>query len=237
MKNKKWKAFHKMVEKCYENMIGVEKDSSCWAKGFELLKEVILEERQTNPNFTRELEMVDDETDYAYDIQGWLEDCLDEIDMREDYKTLLKMCNDLLELFSWPEYTGSDIRFRKSIVLRQLGQTSESVDFCRKWIEKEPENIVAATATVYALISIKEFAEAEKLVDQFIIDKADCSDENDMMFIAASKLYEAEGKKKEKRQVDRALEEYDKSLEEYFLNPDFDEDDFDFWDEDDLPFN
>ena len=52
---------------------------------------------------------------------------LDEIDMREDYETLLHMCNDLLELFGWPEYTGSDIKFRKATVLRQLGRGKESV--------------------------------------------------------------------------------------------------------------
>lgn len=89
-----------------------------------------------------ELEMIDDATDYAFDIQGWLEDCLDEIDMREEYETLLKMCNDLLELFGWPEYTGSDIRFRKATVLRELGRTKESVEFCKKWMQKEPGNVV-----------------------------------------------------------------------------------------------
>ena len=48
-------------------------------------------------------------------------------------------------------------------------------------------------------LKTKEFDAAEKLVDQFIFDKTDCLDENDIMFTAASKLYEAEGKKKEKK--------------------------------------
>ena len=51
-----------------------------------------------------------------------MEDCLDEIDMREEYETLLTMCNDLLELFGWPEYSDSDIKFRKATVLRELGK-------------------------------------------------------------------------------------------------------------------
>ena len=230
MLNKKWKRFDKLTGKCYLNMIGAEKDSNCWVQAFELMKEIILEERESNPQFVSELMMIDDATDYAFDIQGWLEDCLDEIDMREDYETLLKMCNDLLELFEWTEYTGSDIKFRKSNVLCELGRAKEAVKFCKEWMKKEPENIVAATAGVYAYIDVKEYDEAEKLVDRFIFNKSECLEENDIMFIAASKLYETMGRKKEKREIDKAIKKYDEYMEEYFLDPDFDE-------EDDLPFN
>lgn len=211
-------------------MIGSEKDSSCWLKAFELMKEIILEERKNNPGFAPELEMLDDATDYAFDIQGWLEDCLDEIDMREEYETLLKMCNDLIELFGWPEYSGSDIKFRKAAVLLELGKTKEVIEFCEKWMRQEPENVVAATAGVYAYVDTKEYDKAEALVDRFIIDKSKCFEENEIMFIAASKLYGAMGKEGEKEEIDKAIEKYDEYVEEYFLNPDFDEDE-------ELPFD
>ena len=160
MQNKKWKQFDKLTGKCYLNMIGAEKDGNCWSQAFEIMKEIILEERKVTPGFASELEMIDEATDYAFDIQGWLEDCLDEIDMRKEYETLLKMCDDLLELFGWPEHTGSDIKFRKST---------------------EPENIVAATAGVYAFIDMKDYDVAEKLVDKFIFDKSECVEENDFI--------------------------------------------------------
>ncbi len=231
MQNKKWKKFNELTGKCYSNMIGAEKDGSCWVKAFELLKEIVYEERQKNPNFVSQLEMIDEVTDYEYDIQGWLEDCLDELDMRAEYETLLKISDDLLKMFSWPEYTSSDIKFRKSSVLGSLGRNEEAVKYCESWIKQEPENIVAATAGVYAYIRIKEYNAAEALVEQFILDKSECSDENDIMFTAASKLYEATGNKKEKKIIDKAIQEYDKHLEEYFEN--FDPDDEDF----ELPFN
>ena len=213
-------------------MIGAEKDASCWTQAFERLKEIILEERKANPEFAPELEQIDDATDFALDIQSWLEDCLDEIDMREDYETLLMMCDDLLDLFSWPEYTDSDINFRKAIVLQNLNRTAEAVTFCEQWLDKEPVNIVAATAKVYALLSAKKYNEAGKLVDRFIPDKSECDDDNEIMFAAASKLYEFTGNKKAKKEVDTATNKYDKMLEEYFSDPDYD-----FDDEDDLPFN
>ena len=141
MKNKKWKQFEKLTEQCYMNMIGADKDGICWEKAFELLMEIVREERQKEPNWCQGVYMLDENTDYQYDISEWLEDCLDEIDMREEYEVLLCMCDTLLSLFSWPDYTGSDLKFRKSSVLAALGRNKEAVSFCCKWFEKEPENM------------------------------------------------------------------------------------------------
>jgi len=235
MKNKKWDKFGKLTEKCYCNMIGAEKDGSCWEQAFELLMEIVREEREQNPNYAPEIELLDDATDYEYDIQGWLEDCLDEVDMRGNHKALLIMCDKLLDMFGWPEYTGSDIKFRKTAAMAQLGQKKESADFCKKWIQNEPENIIAACAGVYAFIEVKTFEEAEKLVERFIPDKSRCSEENDMMFVAASTLYQVTGRKKEKKVVDKAMKEYEEYLKEYFEYPEFDEDEEEFFDGE-LPF-
>ena len=235
MQNKKWKQFGKLTEMCYNNMIGVEKDGNCWVRAFELLMEIVREERKTNPNYASELEMLEEVTDCEYDIQGWLEDCLDELDMREEHRTLLKMCDDLLDMFGWPEYTGSDIKMRKATVMAALGQKEESAEFCKKWLQKEPENIVAAAAGVYAFIEVKAFEEAEKLVERFILDKSKCTDENDIMFTAASILYQVTGKKKEKRVIDKAIKEYEKYLEDYYESFEFEDEDEEFFDGE-LPF-
>lgn len=233
MQNKKWNKFDKLTGKCYSNMIGAEMDGSCWQQAFELLKEIVHEERTENPSFAPKLEMIDDATDYEYDIQGWLEDCLDEIDMREEYALLLKMCDDLLTMFTWPEYTGSDIKFRKASVLGELDRKIEAAEFCKEWVQEEPENIVAATASVYAMMRIKEFVAAEELIERFIPDKTECMEENDIMFTAASILYEVTGNKTEKRKVDKALRGYEKYLKECFMSDDFDDDELeDEW----LPF-
>lgn len=236
MASNHWKRFSKLTDKCYMNLCGALKDASCWMQAYELLKEIVVEERKVKPDFASTLEMLDDVTDFQYDIQGWLEDCLDEVDMRGDNLSLLKMCDELLELFTWPEYSGSDIKFMKFSAMGKLGKTKEAVDFCEKWMKKEPENILAATAGVYAYIDIKEYDKATKLVDLFIFDKSECFEENDIMFTAASKLYGAMGKKKEKKQIDKAIQEYEEALEDYFMGMDFEDDMDDEWDGE-LPFN
>lgn len=233
MQKQRWKKFSKLTSKCYSNMIGANGDSACWTQAFELLKEIALEEKKENPHL--QLETLDDITDYAYDIQGWLEDCMDEIDMSGNSEILLDMCNDLLDIFEWPEYTDSDIKFRKCSVLGALRRKEEAEVFCKEWLEKEPKNIVAATAGVYTFMDMKKFDTAEELVDRFINDKSECTEENDIMFTATSKLYQVMGKRKEKKQIDKALRAYEKYLEKYFMGMDDEDEEMDFWDED-LPF-
>ena len=50
------------------DMIGSDKDGICWEKAFELLMEIVREERQKEPNCFQEVYMLDEATDYKYDI-------------------------------------------------------------------------------------------------------------------------------------------------------------------------
>lgn len=234
--NRKWKKFQTLTGKCYEDMIHRQTDGRCWQEAFELLTEIVREERKINPRFAPELEQLDDVTDWQFDIEGWLEDCLDEIDMREEYEVLLNMCEELLKLFGWPEYTGSDLKFRKASALMSLGKAREAAVFCDKWIAKEPENIIAATAGVYTYLKTGEVEKAEKLIEAFIPDGVPCGEENDVMFTAASRFYQQTGNRKKYKKMEKALEEYDQYLEDYFLNCE-DMDGDDLWDDSDLPFN
>lgn len=233
MRNKKWKTFDKLLNKCHSHVIGEEKDGNCWKQAFDLLLEIVHEERKENPAFAPELEMLEEAADYEYDIQGWLETCLDEMDREEEQETLLNMCERLLCCFGWPEYTGSDLKFRKVAALRKLGQTKKAAAYCKEWVRKEPENIVAAAVCIYALIETKEFAAAEELAGRFIFNSAPCSGENEIVFAAASKLYEAEGKREEKEWIDKAICDYEKFLKDYQETGVLDED---FWGEE-LPFD
>ena len=119
----------------------------------------------------------------------------------------------------------------------------ESVQYCREWISDEPENIYAAAAGVYALMKTEEFEEAEQLIRKFIGDGDECTEENDVMFTAASKFYEITGNKKARKKMEQVLNAYGEYLEEMFDMGDYDPDeDYEFGDvfsldDDNLPFN
>lgn len=232
MKNKKWKEFDKLTYRCYNNMAGLDSDDTCWKQAFDLLMGIVKEERKQNLDYAKELYLLDDETDYMHDIVEWIEDCLDETDMKEEYQQLLEMCNELIENFVWSGYTGSDMKFRKSGALRALKRTDEAVQFCDQWINKEPENIMAGTAYVYALIDAKEYEKAKKIIEMFLDEGTECSEENEIMFIAASRYYGAAGDKKKQKELDKMIKAYDDYVDNKMLSDWLEGEDEDDWEYD-----
>ena len=215
MNTAKWNEFFTLVDDCYGCMMGEEdSDYTSWQKSFEMFKELVKEEREADPSFAPEFIMIDEAMDFDSDIEDWLTECLDEMDINEEYDTLLSMCNDILDLFKWPEDVGSDIRFLKARTMAALDKKKECADFCGEWLCNEPENIVAATANVYALIGTEEYAKAEEIVKHFILDTTECSIDNDLMYIAAATLYQLTGDLQKAEQLKNEIEAFDLSISE-----------------------
>ena len=88
-------------------MAGGGTDINDWNDCFDVLIQIIENERESNPDFGRELDLMDDETDYRHDVQGWIEDYLDENDViftvalqlykANGNKTMEKKMDDALE--------------------------------------------------------------------------------------------------------------------------------------------
>lgn len=211
------------------------RDYDCWDKAFEVLKDIVADGRNERADYASELYQLDEMTDYEYDVQGWLEDYLDELDIREEKGKILKVCDTLLDMFRWKEDNPSEIRFMKAMTLQGLGENAAAVDFCRHWLEEEPDNIVAVTANVYVYTANGDMKEAEELIQEHIKEDTQCTEENDILFTAAAAYYKVSGNKKAYKRMDDALEAYDKYMEELFLGDG--EDEWFDWDDDDLPFN
>lgn len=100
---KQWKKFDELCEKCYLNMMGANKEDGVWDEAFDILLDIISTGRESNPNYAKELVELDDSTDFSHDIGGWLEDYLDELDMRRQFDRLLEVGGKLLDLFFWED--------------------------------------------------------------------------------------------------------------------------------------
>lgn len=232
--NKNWKKFEQLTEKCYMNMIGKEKDSGCWKQAYESLREIVIDERSVQPDFAQELYQLDDATDYKYDVQGWLLDCLDELDMRQEYTDLLKMTDELLELFQWKEDSPSDIKFMKASALGALGRNEEAAEFCKGWLDEEPDTVVAISAAIYANMAVRNMKAVEALINEHIKEDTECTEDNDILFTAASTYYKITGNKKEKKRIDKAIKKYEEFLTNFYMGSDEDEDYFEM--DEELPF-
>ena len=145
----------------------------------------------------------------------------------------------LLGMFAWEEESPSDIRFLLASALEGQGKTQESLNLCREWTAKEPDNPYAVAALVYAKMNANDLEGAEEIVKQHISDSAVCDEDNDVIFAAAVRLYQKNGNKEMEKKMDNAREEYDKKLGAYLMGLG---DEFEFGDEeefvdDELPFN
>ncbi|MDE6055920.1 MAG: hypothetical protein K2G55_19685 [Lachnospiraceae bacterium] len=234
MNNKKWKRFDQLTLKCFNTMIGMEKDQECWNHAYELFKELVDDMKHEQPNGKLELYKVDDITDFEYEVQDWVDDYLDKLDMNHEYEQLLEVCDALLEMFCWEDDSPSDIRFRKVSVLGALKRNDEAATFCRQWLDDEPDNILAVTASVYAGLARHDMKTAEILIKQHISRDTECTEENAILFTAASTYYQVAGKKKEKKRIDEAIKAYEKILKDFWLGGD--DEDESMWEDDELPF-
>ena len=59
--NKQWKVFDELTERCYTDMIRNTVDMVNWNSSFKLLTEIISDGRVGNPDFAKELYLLDDE--------------------------------------------------------------------------------------------------------------------------------------------------------------------------------
>lgn len=235
-----WKKFDEITGECYIGMIQEKKDTGIWDKGFATLMEIIQSGREKDPDYAKELFLLDEETDYQYDIQGWIEDYMDELDINGRHQDLRTVCKKLMDTFCWEEDSPSELRFRIVCSFLDQGMEADAIRYAKDWEKEEPDNPLVEAALIYAQIAADELEEAEERAQRLLNEESVCEDKNVPLFNAAVKLYEAMGNQEAARKLNKKIDQYDEQFKKYFdldedmaFGDDFDDD----WDEDDdLPF-
>lgn len=230
-----WNKFDRFSTKCYSDMIQDVTKMDNWNNCFDILLEIIKKGREQNPDFAKELYLLDDDTEFSHDVGGWMQDYLDELDMRQMYDELQDVCKKVIELFEWKEDAPSDFYYYISSTMRAQGKHKEALEFCEEWYAKDSDNITAAMALIYSRTAMKDWDGAEQVVKKYIDEEMLCTEDNDIIYTAAECLYKASGNKKAEKKITKAMKEYEKRLEEYFMGMD-DDMDIDLED-DELPFS
>lgn len=224
---KLWKRFEQLTDRCYTDLAEGGQEMSHWDDGYAALCAVIEEGRSRDKDFARELYLLDDGTDYQYDVQGWLEDYLEELDLHERYADLEAVCRQLLGMFQWEEDSPCAIRSILADSLRSQGRLEDALDYCSQWHAEDPDDTVAAAALIYSQTAVKDWEGAEKIVKKYISEGDPCTEETEFIFDAASVLYKVSGNKKAGARIDRAIKKYEEEVEEALLKLD-DEEELDF---------
>lgn len=221
-----WKEFGRLTSGCYGHLSGMEENAGAWDEAYAVLVEIVRDGRSRDSGYAAELYQLDEQTDYRYDVDSWLEDYLDMLDMGKRYGKLRQVCTELIGLFQWEEEKPSELRFLIASSLQSEGKKEEALAYCEDWYKKESDDMTGATALIYARTAAGDFNGAEQIVNQYISEDGVCTDENDIVYTAAERLYKASGNKKAEKWVKKALKKYEDELEAYYSG--MDEDGLDF---------
>ena len=80
---------------------------------------------------------------------------------------------------------------------------------------------------------VAELAEAnlKQIIEMYLDDDTECSEENEIIFIATSRYYGAAGNKKKQKELDKIIKAYDDYIDDKMMNDCLDGDgdaDYDF---------
>ena len=221
--NKPWKYFSEASQKCYDDMAIGKMHLTVWDQAYQVLKDAIAAERAKDPEYARELYEIDDKNDFKYGVEDWILDYQEMLDTLQEHAKLQSVCEELIAMFQWKEYSPTDLRFHVMIALQGQEKFKEAHQYGEMWFQEEEDNPYAAAALIYARMGVEDYVGAEQLVERFIPEGTVCSEENDMLFGAAEKLYEKTGKEDAQARIFEALERYDQELEKYLDNLDQEE--------------
>lgn len=225
MIRKNWKELDKMIGKCYESMIGVIEKDNLWQDTFQLLIKTISEERKKDADFATELYKVGDEIDFLCDVEGWLEDYFDELDMSEKLEEIIESANQLLELFKWEEDSKSVVNHRKASALSRTGRCQEAIALCEEWLKKESDNPLAAASLIYSYLTEKDMDSAEKTADSFWNEELECTFETEPYFTAAATVYGLSDNKVMLEKCKNALATFEEWFKDFYGMDGYNEDD------------
>lgn len=211
-----WGKFDELSSKAYSDRENEEASMENWDAGFDVLMEIVAKGRSRSRFFVRKLDQIDESTKGVHDVNGWLEDYLEELAVNGRYGQLEKVCGKLLETFDWDADSPSDLRFQMATALGSQGKQQEALKYCEEWYGEDTEDVTAAAALIYARIAVKDFEGAQKLVDQYITEDGHCTEDNDEIYMAASLLYKVTGNTQAETKINQELASYEEELEKYF---------------------
>lgn len=194
--NNCWDSFRVQALKCYELQENGQNDKECWYKAFTLLMEAILTERSINPEFASELEEIDEQTYYKYNVTDWVYDYLDVLDLVQEYEKLYSDGSRIINEFEWKRNSCSQIKLQVAHALEMMGMNQEAIKYCEDWIAEKRYNMDAILSLYCAMRNAGKYDDAANLVKKYIADKRFFSqkylspDDKELIYMIAEEAFE-----------------------------------------------
>lgn len=217
---KLWDLFDKASDKCYKEIMQGKLDVKTWKETYELLLEIIEKEALKHQKGSWEFYMLDDETDYEHDVEGWLEDYLDNLEEEEKHAEILQICEKILEMFDWKEVSSSDFKIRIVFSLIAQKKGEEALAFSKKWYDEDKDNQNAVQAYIRSKIEMKDMDGAKEILNKYIDENTECCEENELLFQVALLVFKLEKNKTMQRRIEKKIHDYEEKIDNELLELD-----------------
>lgn len=147
-KNCKWHIFEDMTAKCYKALDNGDIIKECWYGAFDVLLEIIAEDREKYPDCYGELAEIDQKTEYKYNVQGWVDDYFKKMNELGDYNRIHQDGLRLIDAFQWRQQSPAQIKLRVMNAMDRLGMHEAAQRYSEEWVGQEPDGMNALLATL-----------------------------------------------------------------------------------------
>ncbi|GFI22535.1 hypothetical protein IMSAGC011_01311 [Lachnospiraceae bacterium] len=147
-KNKKWDIFEDLTAKCYKSQDNGNIIKEHWYSAYDILLEIIEEERKKSPECFVELAEIDQKTEYKYNVQSWVDDYFKELSTLGDYDRIYRDGTRLINAFQWQEQSPAEIKLRVINAMERLGMHEAASRCSEEWVVQNPDNINALFAAL-----------------------------------------------------------------------------------------
>lgn len=214
LKSPSWPGAVEQMRKCHLSSIAQETaDLKEWKNAFDLLVQVINEEREAEPLFSEEFEMLTEATGCDYDFCEILEEYFDFLEEKEAWEEVIASAETMMDLFAWTRVKPSEYMFRKGNALQKMNRLDEARAFGSQWLKEYPKDLYAAASNVFLLISMNQIDEAKAITEEYLGEDLICDKTTDTFFMAAYRLYELTDNIHAKQRVEKKMAEYNALLQ------------------------
>lgn len=227
-----WAKFDDYAEECYDNLSGEILDLSIWNMTFGAFLDAVTAGRMQNENFGRELADLDEDTDFMYDVQGWLYDYISILEQLELYDEAVAVCELIPKMFEWKDEKPTYFRFQTAAMLSEMDDKERYIEFCEKWYKHEPDNPIGIGCLISARVAVKDLDGAMELVEKHYDEDMECDMTNDTLFFAAELVYMLTGNEKAAEKVHDKLAFYSEMIGEELQQIDWEAEGYTFVDDD-----
>jgi len=162
--------------------------------------------------------------DYAYPIDGWLQDYEMELGNARKYEERIAFCRKILDLFDWEEEDDSCFRCGIGESLFYEGKIAEAYEYYENWLADDPQNVNGINSFSWILFENGDAGKAYELIRK-VTWGVSCYADNSILFMRARQLADYVGKENEGEWYRRQLEKFEESIKKWGKDEDglFDE--------------